>query len=127
VAECLLCKCKALSSTSCHTKKKKRKKKTTSHASEPSTEDGQSLASLGCISRPCLKQNLTLESGILGLDVRCLGWALLVALRPENFQILCVPPGRINGRTHGCKWSLLKVRKGKYKGEQGSAQVESGG
>jgi hypothetical protein len=24
--------------------------------------------------------------------------------------------GRIHGRTHGCKWSLLKGREGKYKG-----------
>jgi hypothetical protein len=29
---------------------------------------------------------------------------------------LC-PAGRIRGRTHGCKWSLLEVREGKYKGD----------
>jgi hypothetical protein len=39
---------------------------------------------------------------------------------------LC-PLGRICGRTHGCKRSLLKVRKGKYKGEHSGAPVESGG
>jgi hypothetical protein len=33
----------------------------------------------------------------------------------EDFQILCVPQGRIHGRTCGCKWSFLKVREGKYK------------
>jgi hypothetical protein len=30
--------------------------------------------------------------------------------------VIFVPHGRIHGRTHGCKWSLLKVREGKYKG-----------
>jgi hypothetical protein len=35
--------------------------------------------------------------------------------------------GRIHYRTCECKWSLLKVRKGKYKRENGGAQVESGG
>jgi hypothetical protein len=45
----------------------------------------------------------------------------------EDFQILCILKGKIHGRTHGCKWSLLKVREGKYKREQGGAQVESGG
>jgi hypothetical protein len=35
--------------------------------------------------------------------------------------------GRIHSRPRGCKWSLLKVRKGKYKGEHGGAQVEPGG
>jgi hypothetical protein len=39
---------------------------------------------------------------------------------------LC-PAGRIYHRMHGCKWSLLKVRKGKYKGEHGGVQVESEG
>jgi hypothetical protein len=34
---------------------------------------------------------------------------------------LC-PLGRICGRTHGCKRSLLKVRKGKYKGEHSGHQ-----
>jgi hypothetical protein len=34
--------------------------------------------------------------------------------------------GRIHFRTHGCKWNLLKVRKGKYKEEHGGTQVESG-
>jgi hypothetical protein len=28
---------------------------------------------------------------------------------------------------HGCKWSLLKFRKGKYKGVYGVAQVKCGG
>jgi hypothetical protein len=32
--------------------------------------------------------------------------------------------GRIHGRTHGCKWNLLKVREEKYKGKHGGAQVE---
>jgi hypothetical protein len=36
------------------------------------------------------------------------------------------PSGRIHGRTHGCKWSLLKIRNGKYKGKHGGAQVGSG-
>jgi hypothetical protein len=35
---------------------------------------------------------------------------------------LC-PTGSIHHRTHGCKWSSLKVRKGKYKGEHGRVQV----
>jgi hypothetical protein len=35
--------------------------------------------------------------------------------------------GRIHGRTHGCKGSLLKVREGKCKGELGGVQVESRG
>jgi hypothetical protein len=38
---------------------------------------------------------------------------------------LC-PSGRIHGRTHGYKWSLLKARKGKYKGKHSKAQVEAG-
>jgi hypothetical protein len=38
---------------------------------------------------------------------------------------LCLT-GRIHSRTYGCKWSLLKVRKGKYKGEHVVAQMESG-
>jgi hypothetical protein len=33
--------------------------------------------------------------------------------------------GRIHPRTHGCKWSLLKVRERKYKREQGEVQVDS--
>jgi hypothetical protein len=45
----------------------------------------------------------------------------------RDFQILCVSPGRIHGRTRGYKWSLLKVGKGKYKGEHGGGQEESGG
>jgi hypothetical protein len=28
---------------------------------------------------------------------------------------------------HGYKWSLLKVREGKYKGEHGGTHVKSGG
>jgi hypothetical protein len=43
---------------------------------------------------------------------------LLCTLRSEDFQILCVPCGRIHGRTPGCN-SLLKVRKGNYKRERG--------
>jgi hypothetical protein len=39
---------------------------------------------------------------------------------------LC-PAGRIHRRTRGHKWSLLKVREGKYKGEHGEVQVGSGG
>jgi hypothetical protein len=37
-----------------------------------------------------------------------------------------MPPGRIHGRIHGCKGSLLKVKEGKYKGKHGEAQVEAG-
>jgi hypothetical protein len=37
------------------------------------------------------------------------------------------PTGRIHRRTCGCKWSLLKVRKGKYRAEHDVAQVKSGG
>jgi hypothetical protein len=37
----------------------------------------------------------------------------------EDFQILCVLWRRIHHRTHGCKWSLLKVREGKRKREHG--------
>jgi hypothetical protein len=44
--------------------------------------------------------------------------------KTSKFFVLC---GRIHGRTHGYKWSLLKIREGKYKGEHGGAQVESGG
>jgi hypothetical protein len=41
-----------------------------------------------------------------------------VIRRFEDFQILCVPRGRIHGRTHGYEWSLLKVREEeKYKGD----------
>jgi hypothetical protein len=36
-----------------------------------------------------------------------------------NFQILCVPCGRTHGRTHRCKWSLLKFKEGNYKREHG--------
>jgi hypothetical protein len=39
---------------------------------------------------------------------------------------LC-PIGKIHDGTPGCKCSLLKVRKGKYKGKPGVDQVESGG
>jgi hypothetical protein len=35
--------------------------------------------------------------------------------------------GRIHNRTHGYKWSILKVREGKYKGELGGAQEEPEG
>jgi hypothetical protein len=35
--------------------------------------------------------------------------------------------GRMHGRAHGCKWSLLKVREGNAKGSMVGAQVESGG
>jgi hypothetical protein len=38
------------------------------------------------------------------------------SLLSEDFQILCVPLGRTHDRTPGCKWSLLEVREGKYKG-----------
>jgi hypothetical protein len=41
---------------------------------------------------------------------------LLVTSVTRRLQILCVPLDRINGRTPECKWNLLKVRKGKYKG-----------
>jgi hypothetical protein len=34
--------------------------------------------------------------------------------------------GRIHCRIYGCKWSFLKVREGKYKGEHEWAQVETG-
>jgi hypothetical protein len=37
-----------------------------------------------------------------------------------------VPWGRIQGRTRGCKWNLLNIRKGKHKGKHGWAQVETG-
>jgi hypothetical protein len=37
------------------------------------------------------------------------------------------PWGRLHGRTRGCKWSLLKGKEGKYKGDHGEAQVEPGG
>jgi hypothetical protein len=37
-----------------------------------------------------------------------------------------IPLGRIHGRTCECKWTLFKVRKGKYKGSM-VAQVESAG
>jgi hypothetical protein len=33
---------------------------------------------------------------------------------------LC-PTGRVHRRTRGCKWSLLKVRREKYKGENSGA------
>jgi hypothetical protein len=42
----------------------------------------------------------------------------------SKFFVLCE---RIHGGTHGCKWSLLKVRDGKYKREHDGAQVESAG
>jgi hypothetical protein len=43
--------------------------------------------------------------------------------KSTNFFVLC---GRIHGRTHGYKWSLLKVREEKYKGKHGWPQVEIG-
>jgi hypothetical protein len=43
----------------------------------------------------------------------------------EDYKILCIQVGRIHGRTCGCKESLLKVRKRKYKGKNGEAQVEA--
>jgi hypothetical protein len=43
----------------------------------------------------------------------------------RRFPNSLYPRGRIHGRTHGYKGSLLNVRKGKYKGEHGGAQVES--
>jgi hypothetical protein len=43
----------------------------------------------------------------------------------QDFQIL-VPHGRIHGRTRGYKWSLLKVREGKYKEEYDKARCSSG-
>jgi hypothetical protein len=39
---------------------------------------------------------------------------------PDTFQILYIPLGRIHGRSHGYKWSLLKVREEKHKGKHGS-------
>jgi hypothetical protein len=45
----------------------------------------------------------------------------------RRFPILCVQCGRIHDRTCGYKWSLLKVREGKYKGEPSGVQVEPGG
>jgi hypothetical protein len=47
---------------------------------------------------------------------------VLCSLWSEDFQILCVPQGRIHHRTHGYKCRLLKVRKGKYKGEYGGCR-----
>jgi hypothetical protein len=51
------------------------------------------------------------------------------SLWSEDFQILCVLWIRIHGRTHGYKWSLLKVREGKYKrecgGHRGNLEAES--
>jgi hypothetical protein len=47
-------------------------------------------------------------------ELRC--W---YSLGSEDFQILCVPPERIHGRTRGCKVSLLGVREEKYKGKHG--------
>jgi hypothetical protein len=44
---------------------------------------------------------------------------LMVLVHSVNIRLpnyLC-PVGRNHGRTFGCKWSLLKVKKGKYKGE----------
>jgi hypothetical protein len=35
------------------------------------------------------------------------------------------PPGRIHGRTRGCKGNLLKVREEEYKGKHGGAQMEA--
>jgi hypothetical protein len=47
------------------------------------------------------------------------------SLWSEDFQILCVPQGRIHGRTCGYKWSLLKVREAKYKREHGGVLLFS--
>jgi hypothetical protein len=38
-----------------------------------------------------------------------------------------VPCGTFHGRTHGYKWSLFKVREGKYERGHGEAHGESGG
>jgi hypothetical protein len=46
-------------------------------------------------------------------------WQWQWSLWSEDFQILCVPFGKIYSRTHGCKWSLLTVREGKYEREHG--------
>jgi hypothetical protein len=48
------------------------------------------------------------------------------SLWSEDFQILCVPQGRMHGRTRGCKWSLLKVREGKYKRGHGGTRWKVG-
>jgi hypothetical protein len=44
---------------------------------------------------------------------------VLVAVCDQNTSKFFVLSERIHGRTCGCKWSLLKVRKEKYKGEHG--------
>jgi hypothetical protein len=46
-------------------------------------------------------------------------WQWQWSLWSKDFQILCVPFGKIYSRTHGCKWSLLTVREGKYEREHG--------
>jgi hypothetical protein len=42
------------------------------------------------------------------------------SLSDQRFPILCVPHRSIQGRTHGYKWSLLKVRRGITKGRGGT-------
>jgi hypothetical protein len=48
-----------------------------------------------------------------------------VIRRLQIIQILCVPFGRIQGRPHGCKCSLLKVREGDLQKGAWWAQVEA--
>jgi hypothetical protein len=40
-------------------------------------------------------------------------------------QILCIPPGRVHGRTCRCKGDLLKVREEKYTGKYDGVHVEA--
>jgi hypothetical protein len=65
-------------------------------------EEGESLVQ-GTVYT-CTQQNLPVLMALVQSVIRRL---------PNS---LC-PMGRIHGRTHGCKWSLLKVREGKYKRE----------
>jgi hypothetical protein len=57
-----------------------------------------------------------------GTTVGCLLVQSVIRRLPDSLY----PMGRIHHKTHEYKWSLLKVRKGQYKGEHAGAQVESG-
>jgi hypothetical protein len=46
-------------------------------------------------------------------------WCCQGGICDQKTSKFCVPQGRIHDRTHGYKWSLLKVREGKYKREHG--------
>jgi hypothetical protein len=75
------------------------------------------------------KRTVEIESG--GSPFLLAGFATFVnggsVVCDQKTSKFLVPNGRIHGRTHGYKGSLLKVREGKYKREHDGAHLESAG